>query len=455
VTRISRKVRVALITLGCAKNTADSDLLAGQILHKGIEITREPEEADAVIVNTCAFLTASQRESIDAILSLCERKRPECRLVVAGCLPQRHGEALLREIPEIDLLVGPGEIHTISARLHSLILHGRNGGPRVGLGGMDRVTAKWDLRVVSPVGHSAYVKISDGCDRTCAFCVIPALRGRHRSRTRESIRREVRRLAAAGVREFNLVAQEVTAYGIDLYGRPSLPDLLKDLDRIPGVRWIRILYAHPSSWTDELTECIRDLPRVCRYVDLPIQHVAPGVLRRMRRPGPARTRRLLDRLRERVPGLAVRTTLLTGHPGETESDFEELLAFVGSYRFDHLGVFAYSREEGTAAASLSGAVPAPVRRERRRRLLAAQRKISLAGNRARIGQRLTLLIDAPNPDGGWIARHQGQAPEVDGYTRLAAAGESSLGPGQLCDAIIQAARVYDLEARVCTRGEIE
>ncbi len=372
-----------------------------------------------------------------------------------GCLAQRHGDALLREIPEIDLLVGPGEVHTLAPKLRHLIASGRNGTPLVDLGGMDRVTEKWDLRVVSSGPHSAYVKISEGCDRICSFCVIPALRGRHRSRTRESVRREVRRLAAGGVREFNLVAQEVTAYGTDLYGRPSLPDLLKDLDRIPGVRWIRLLYAHPSTWTDELTECLRDLPRVCRYVDLPIQHVAPGVLRRMRRPGFARTRRLLERLRERVAGVAIRTTLLTGSPGETQKDFEELLAFVKSYRFDHLGVFAFSPEEGTAAARQPDPVPALVREERRLRLLSEQRKVSHAANRARIGQRLSLMIDSADPKGGWIARHEGQAPEVDGVTRLEAAGQRSLGPGHFCDAVIRAAGVYDLKARALKKEEIE
>ncbi len=450
-----RQARVALVTLGCAKNIADSDLLAGQIIHEGIAITSGPEDADAIIVNTCAFLTASQRESIEAILSLCAQKRPDSRLVVVGCLAQRHGEALLREIPEIDLLVGPGEVHALASRLRPLIERGIDGAPRVELGGMDRVTEKWDLRVVSAGSHSAYVKISEGCDRACSFCVIPALRGRHRSRSRESIGREVRRLAAAGVAEFNLVAQESTAYGIDRYGRPLLSELLKDLDRIPGVRWIRLLYAYPATWTDDLTECVRDLPRVCRYVDLSIQHVAAAVLRRMHRPGPSRTRRLLDRLRERIPGVAIRTTLLTGFPGETEADFEELLAFVDSFRFDHLGVFAFSAEEGTRAARMQGLLPAKVREERRRRLMTAQRKVSAELNRSRVGERRTLLIDSAGPNGGWIARHEGQAPEVDGVTKLEATGERTLGPGQFCDAIIRAAGIYDLRARVLTKEEIE
>jgi ribosomal protein S12 methylthiotransferase len=451
----ARRPRVALVTLGCAKNLADSDLLAGQIIHEGIAITPEPGDADAIIVNTCAFLTASQKESVEAILSLCEQKRPGSRLVVAGCLAQRHGDALLQEIPEIDLLVGPGEVHSLAARLRPLIDGGIESGPRVELGGMDRVTEKWDLRVVSAGSHSAYVKISEGCDRTCSFCVIPAIRGRHRSRSRESIGREVRQLAASGVAEFNLVAQELTAYGIDRSGQPLLSELLKDLDRIPGVRWIRLLYAHPATWTDDLTECVRDLPRVCRYVDIPIQHVAEGVLRRMNRPGPSRTRRLLDKLRKRIPGVAIRTTLLTGFPGETETDFEELLAFVEAFRFDHLGVFAFSPENGTRAAGMQGGLPARVREERRRRLMAAQRKVSAEANRSRVGERKTLLIDSAGPGGGWIARHEGQAPEVDGVTKLEARGERILGPGQFCDAIIRSAGVYDLRARVLPKEEIE
>lgn len=450
-----RTARVALVTLGCAKNIADSDLLAGQILHEGIAITSRPEDADAIIVNTCAFLTASQKESIDAILALCNLKKPRAKLVVAGCLAQRHGEALLREIPEIDLLVGPGEVHSLASRLPRWIEAGMDGAAQVKLGGLDRVTEKWDLRVVSAGAHSAYVKISEGCDRTCSFCVIPALRGRHRSRSRESIIREVQQLAAAGVAEFNLVAQESTAYGIDRYGRPTLRDLLEDLDRIPGVRWVRILYAHPSTWTDELTGCFRDLRTLCRYVDLPIQHVAERVLRGMGRPGPGRTRRLLEKLRQRVPGVAIRTTLLTGFPGESDADFEELLAFVEAFRFDHLGVFAYSAEEGTRAARMQGAIPTTLRRERRRRLMAAQRRVSAELNRSRVGQRKQLLIDAAGPNGGWIARHEGQAPEVDGVTKLDAPGERTLGPGRFCDAIIRAAGVYDLRARFIDKEEIE
>ncbi len=451
--------RVHIVTLGCAKNIADTDLLAGQLLRAGFRITPAPENADAIVVNTCAFLASSQRESIDAILdlaSLKEKRGPgdPLRLVVAGCLPQRHGAPLMEEIPEIDLLVGPGEIHGIASQLERLIRSGPNGDERVRLGGMDSVEERWDIRAVSGSRHTAYVKISEGCDRACSFCVIPRLRGGNRSRTRESILSEVRALAAGGVREINLVAQELTAYGTDIYGRPALADLLQDLDRCDGVEWIRTLYTYPSNWGDALIEAYRDLPRVCKYVDMPIQHISEGVLRRMKRPGGGRTRALLDRLRTEIPGVAIRTTLISGFPGESEAEFDELLAFVRDFRFDHLGVFAFSPEEGTGAAELDGQLPARLRKERRARLLAAQRDASLERNRGRVGGPIRMMIDGHGPGGLPIGRHAQQAPEVDGLTRLRTKVGSGVATGDIIDAVVTAAGVYDLVARPVDRREI-
>lgn len=451
----ARQPRIALITLGCPKNVADSDLLAGQILREGLAVTSTIAEADAVLVNTCAFLAAAERESIRSILELAEGKkaRPSQRLVVMGCLAQRHGEALRSEVPEIDLLVGPGEVHRLAPLLRA-ILAGKGVGPAATrIGGLDRLHGDWDLRVVSGRRHSAYVKISDGCDRRCSFCVIPRLRGPQRSRPPGSIIREVERLAGGGVREINLVAQELTAYGTDK-GKPgALPALLRRLDQIEGIVWIRLLYTHPATWTEELTDCLMSLPRLCRYVDIPIQHVSERVLRNMRRPSFRRTRRLLERLREKIPGLFVRTVLLTGFPGETDEDFEEMISFVREYRFDHLGVFEFSPEPGTPAASFERQVPPAVRRSRRRRILAAQRKISERLNRERVGRRALLLLDEKDPRGGWRARHQGQAPEVDGRTRLRYLTGRPLRPGDLIEAVITRASIYDLEARPATEEE--
>ena len=444
-----RRPRVSILTLGCAKNVADTDLLAGQLLREGIGVTPEPAEADAILINTCAFLTASQEESIEAILQMVERKKeaPGCRLVVIGCLAQRHGASLIEEIPEIDLLVGPGEVHTLAPRLRALLGNGGDPGGRVHLGGTDRVEERWEIRVVSQGRHSAYIKISEGCDRACSFCVIPKLRGGHRSRTREGIAREVATLAASGVREINLVAQELTAYGIDLYGRPSLAELLADLDAIDGVAWIRLLYTYPSNWSDRLLEAIRNLGHVVPYIDLPIQHVSEPILRAMRRPPFDRTRALLDRFRKEIPGVTVRSTLITGFPGEGEGEFRELLDFVSAYRFDALGVFAYSPEEGTDACRLPEPVPEVLREERREKVLALQRRVSLDRNRARVGRKLTLLLDAVDGKGDGIARHAGQAPEVDGVTRLRGAGAGGLRPGCMMDAVVTDADAYDLEAR--------
>ena len=457
------------MTLGCAKNVADTDLLAGQLLAAGFRIAPRPDDADAIVVTTCAFLTASQRESIDEVLSMASLKsergdRNPVRLVVAGCLPQRHGESLLTEIPEIDLLVGPGEIHSIAPSLAKLIRTGANGDGRLRLGGMDSVEERWDLRVVSGSRHSAYVKISEGCDRACSFCIIPRLRGPHRSRTRESIVGEVRHLASTGVREVNLVAQELTAYGIDIYNRPALADLLRDLDRIDGIEWIRTLYTYPSNWTDDLISAYRDLPHVCPYVDMPIQHVSESVLRRMKRPDGKRTRRLLARIRDEVPGVALRTTLIAGFPGETEADFEELLSFVRDFGFDHLGVFAYSPEEGSPAARLDDPVPARLRKERRSRILEAQRDVSRDRNRARIGTTIRVLVEASASGVMPMGRHVQQAPEVDGVTRLRRRGVrirsgedadgAGIAPGAIIDAVVMAAGVYDLQARPVHMKEV-
>jgi ribosomal protein S12 methylthiotransferase len=446
-----------VVTLGCAKNAADTDLLAGQLLREGMEIASDPAEADAVIVNTCAFLRASERESIDVILEMAELKRrsPKGRLIVVGCLAQRHGRELIDEIPEIDWVVGPGEVHGLAPRLRGWMDHHDDGEDRVRLGGMDAVEERWDIRVVSRSVRSAYVKISEGCDRTCSFCVIPQLRGPHRSRTRESILGEVEMLARSGVREVNLVAQELTAYGTDIYGRSSLGELLHDLDAVEGLVWIRLLYTYPSTWTRDLFSCLQELSRLCRYIDMPIQHVSPRILRLMRRPGAVQTQRLLERLRREVPGIAVRSTLITGFPGETEEEFEELLAWVRDYGFDHLGVFAFSPEEGTHAATLPGQLPATERRERRNRVMAAQREVSRARNRARVGQRVKLLIEGEHPRGGWIARHEGQAPEVDGKTHLRDSSGRPVGVGDFIEAEVTSAGVYDLVARPWTEEEVD
>jgi ribosomal protein S12 methylthiotransferase len=420
-------------------------------------IAPDPSNADAVVVNTCAFLRASERESIDVILEMAEIKKrfPGRRLVVVGCLAQRHGSGLLDEIPEIDWVVGPGEVHSLAPRLRDLVTGGSEGDDRVHLGGMDAVEERWDIRVVSRSAHSAYVKISEGCDRTCSFCIIPQLRGPHRSRTRESIVDEVKMLARSGVREVNLVAQELTAYGTDIYGQAGLADLLRDLDAVEQLVWIRLLYTYPSTWTRDLFSCLKELPRLCRYIDMPIQHVSPRILRLMRRPGAAQTRQILERLRKEMPEGAVRTTLIAGFPGETDAEFEELLAWVRDYGFDHLGVFAFSPEEGTHAATLPGQLPAAVRRERRDRIMAAQREVSKARNRTRIGRRVKLLIEAEDPRGGWIARHEGQAPEVDGKTRLRGDSGHAIGAGDFVDAEVTSAGVYDLVARPWTKEEVE
>lgn len=445
---------IAIVTLGCPKNLVDSEVMLGSLRRSGFRIAERLEEAALVIVNTCAFLTASQQESVEMILEVARLKetgRLE-KLVVAGCLPQRHGASVLEEIPEVDYLLGPGTVGQ-AVEVARGLLEGRLGrGSR--LSGLDRIEVEWEPRVVSGRAHSAYLKISEGCDHTCAFCIIPKLRGRHRSRPIEDIEAEARWLASSGIRELTLVAQDTTAWGRELPGSPRLETLLARLDGIEGIRWIRLLYTYPRGWTDGLIESFGRLCRLVPYVDIPIQHTADSVLRRMRRgPDWTRTEKLLGRIRDAAPGMALRTTVITGFPGETEEEFNFLLRSVRDFEFDHLGAFAYSTEEGTPAADLGGTVPEDVREERRSRIMAEQRAISLRRNRARIGETLEVLIDEVEPDrriarGRW----QGQAPEIDGTVIVSLppgaisgdAGGLEPRPGDFVFVRIRGAGPYDL-----------
>lgn len=433
---------VAVVTLGCPKNLADSESMLGQLHRAGFRAGR-PEEAELIVVNTCAFLTASQQESIDTILELARLKSegPLQKLVVAGCLSQRHGESILDEMPEVDYLLGPGTVREVAAVAAGL-LDGTL--PRgASLGGMEAAAFEWEPRVLAGHRHTAYVKISEGCNNTCSFCIIPQLRGKHRSRPIEDIEAEVKRLVGFGVREITIVAQDTTSYGLDLYKRFALPELLARLDVIPGLEWIRLLYTYPRYFTDELVECFGRLERLVPYVDMPIQHASETVLRRMRRGlSWSGTETLLERLKA-IPGMVLRTTVITGFPGETDSEYGELLAFARRFEFDHLGAFAYSTEEGTPAGAMPDQVPEEVRWQRRDELLLAQRKISQRRNRARIGQRLDVLIDGYEPArrvarGRWY----GQALEIDGVVRVSTTKQPEVGSLQKIR--IKGAGPYDL-----------
>lgn len=440
--------RVHFRSLGCPKNQLDTEVMLGRLAVAGYVLAERLEDADVAVVNTCSFIAAAREESIQAILEVAElRERGSLRaLVVTGCLPQRYGAELARELPEVDAFVGTGEFPNLP-RILDDALAGRGRGVYVEAG-RTHLYDEHDPRILTGPAHSAYLKIAEGCDRICAFCAIPGIRGRFQSRTLESVLAEARQLAALGVRELNLVAQDSTSWGKDLpatgTARPRLVDLVRALDAVEGLDWIRLLYLYPSAVGDELIEAVAGARRVLPYVDVPLQHASDRVLRAMRRGTTQhRQRRLVERLRAAIPDVTLRTTFIVGFPGETASDFEELLDFVRELRFDRVGFFRYSDEEGTAAFQLPGKVQVRVARERHRRLLAVQGEILRQKLEVLVGSEQTLLIDA---GGNGIARGRlpSQAPEIDGHVRV----RGSARPGDLRRARLTAVRGVDLEGEV-------
>ncbi len=448
----SQTGRVALVTLGCAKNLVDSEIMAGLLTRGGLAMVGAPEAADVAVVNTCAFIGPAMRESVDRILELAALKREGTLrgLVVAGCLAQRFQSELLGEIPEIDAVVGTGQVEAILRVAHRVL---REPGQRLlEVGPPGTAVDLAPHRAVSTPRHLAYLRIADGCDFHCTFCIIPSLRGNLRSRPSEAVVAEARRLAEGGVRELLLIAQDSTSYGADLYGEARLPELLRALAGVPGIEWIRLHYTHPRTWTDSLMRVFEEERKLCRYVDIPLQHVTDPMLRRMRREvRRADTERLIEKLRARLPDVAIRTHFIVGFPGETEEDFAELLGYVKQSHLDHVGCFAYSREEGTPAGRMKEQVPERVKLERRRALLSAQRSIASRVWGRWVGREVPVRLDGPAPNSPdvWIGRVEQQGYEVDGHTRVRCpAGVPDLCAGECVRVRIGRARVYDLEGEM-------
>lgn len=408
-------VRVAIASLGCAKNLVDTEQILGRLGEAGYAVTDEPREADVLLVNTCGFIQAAKEESLETVLSLAATKgHGRCRaLVLVGCLAQRYGERLWRELPEVDAVVGTGEYDRLPAILERVL-----GGERVLAVGAAGYLPEEAPRLVTTGPATAYLKIAEGCDHACAFCAIPLMRGGFRSRSLESVVREARALASAGVRELILVAQDTTAYGRDRYGKPVLSELLHRLAEVPELVWVRFLYGHPSHVPDGLLTAMAEEPKVVKYLDLPLQHASAAVLRRMRRPGNGDVYlKLLEKVRTAIPGLVLRSTFIVGFPGETEDDFAELVDFLRAAKLEHAGFFAYSPEEGTDAARLRGRVPAPVAEERLEEAQRVQRRISAAHQRARQGGRERILVERAGTR-TVEGRSVREAPEVDGRVVL-------------------------------------
>jgi ribosomal protein S12 methylthiotransferase len=410
-------VRVGILSLGCAKNLVDTEIMLGHLDRAGAVFVQDPAEADVLVVNTCGFIDAAREESIRAILDAAEHKSKGRlkRLVVAGCLVQRHPGEMRESLPEVDDWIGLDDLDRV---VQAVAIGSREAGqaPRAAGPSTYLYDHRTPRRLATPP-WTAFVKIAEGCDHTCAFCAIPSFRGAFRSRPVEDVLRETEALVRSGVREIGLISQDTSDYGRDLGMRDGLTLLLEGLDAVRDLRWIRVHYLYPNSVTDRLVATMARLPKVVEYVDLPLQHAHPAVLKRMRRGGSADAHlALLSRFRASMPGAALRTTMIVGFPGESEEEFRSLLAFVAEARFDHLGVFAYSHEEGTPAFGLTDDVPAEAKEERRGRLMELQQDIAFRHNAERIGARLELLVEGAHPETEHllVGRTRGQALDVDG-----------------------------------------
>jgi len=448
------KRKVGMVSLGCPKNLVDSEVMMGLLSQQGYEMTSDSSAADVLVINTCGFIDSARQESIDTILELAQLKQTGQlkRLIVAGCLVERYREELRREIPEIDACIGVNQLGEIGAVLEPAgprplpVYSEGASAPELYL--YDETTPR--LRATAP--YTSYVKIAEGCDHTCSFCIIPRLRGGFRSRSPESIIREAEMLAATGVKEIVLISQDTVNYGTDLGLKEGLARLLDPLSRISGIEWVRFLYCYPTGISDDLLRVMAERENLCKYFDIPLQHASRSVLARMRRGGGrASYERLIDRIRERVTGVSVRTTFIVGFPGEREEDFEELLGFARAVEFDNVGVFTYSDEEYSAARELDSKVEAATAKRRERRLMKVQSRISLRKNRARVGQRMRVLLEGRSKQSDLLleGRSESQAPEIDGSVLINDMPEGAdVRPGDFVTVEITEATEYDLVGRI-------
>ena len=409
-------MKLALISLGCSKNLVDSEHYLGILSkRKGMELTSEVSEADIVIVNTCGFIGDAKKESIETILEVSEFKETGNlkKLIVAGCLAQKYSDEILKELPEVDAVIGTGDIDKIEKVVDEILENKKV----VETKNMTFLANADTERVITTASHTVYLKISEGCNRSCTYCIIPQMRGRLRSRSIEDIVEEAKRLVASGVREINLLAQETTEYGIDLYGDKKLAALMRELCKIEGLKWLRTYYMHPEYVTDELIEVMKTEDKICKYFDVPIQHVSDNILRNMARAKSGeQVKSVLARIRKAIPDATIRTTLIVGFPGETEENFEELMDFVREFEFDYAGVFKYSREEDTVAYRLPDQVPEEIKERRYAELVNLQSEIAERKNRRFLGQEIEVMIDGVSSESEYLleGRTRGQALEIDG-----------------------------------------
>ena len=440
--------KVGMVSLGCPKNLVDSEVMLGILAHQGFELTPRPDEADVIIVNTCAFIEPAKQESINTILEMAEYKKfgAARKLVVAGCLVERYRQEIQRQIPEVDYVIGTNELEKV------LVACSENPQPPIGGAPAEPyLYHEFTPRVLSTPSYSAYLKIAEGCDHPCTFCVIPQMRGAFRSRRFGSVIREAQNLARQGVRELTIVGQDTTSYGEDLGLRDGLPALLRELGNIPDLVWVRFLYCYPNRVTDSLIAAVAETSKVAKYFDIPLQHASAGVLRLMKRGSNGRQfLRILEKIRAAIPGVALRTSLIVGFPGETDDDFKALLDFVAAAEFDHLGVFLYSNEETSRSFELPNQVPAPIARRRQKKIMALQRKISRRNLRRMVGKSLPVLVEGPSEETNLLyqGRSERQAPGIDGCILINDFDGPEPQQGDFRWATITEVGDYDLVARL-------
>lgn len=442
-----KALKILFISLGCDKNLVDTEMMLGMLVQRGFSITDDETQAEAVVVNTCCFINDAKQESINALLEMAElRKNGSIKaLIAAGCLAQRYQDEIQREIPEVDAIVGTTAIDAVADALDGVLSGDRHNH----LEDINREPVYGRKRIVTTGGHYAHLKIAEGCDKHCSYCIIPKVRGNYRSIPIDSLVQEAEHLAASGVRELILVAQETTLYGADLYGKKCLPELLHRLCAIQGIYWIRILYCYPEEITDELIETIQREPKVCNYLDIPIQHASDRILKRMgRRTDRQELAEMIAKLRERIPDICLRTTLITGFPGETQEDHESLLTFVDEMAFDRLGVFTYSPEEDTPAALFDDQIDEEVKLDRQADIMELQQEIAFEKAQEAVGSTLLVMVEGKVPDEhAYVARSYRDAPDVDGFVFIQTGRE--LMTGDFVRVRITGSHEYDLI------GEIE
>lgn len=432
--------KVALVSLGCSKNLVDSEVMLNILAGNKYKLTNMAEEADVIIVNTCGFIESAKQESIDSIIEMGQLKsNGKCKVLIAsGCLAERYKEELMNEMPELDAVIGTGDYKNIL----EVIDEAMQGSKVVKFGHQEQVDIHELPRVISTAGASTFLKIAEGCDNRCTYCIIPKLRGKYRSRRFEDIVKEAALLAKQGIKEFNIIAQDTTRYGMDLYGEYRIAELLQEISKIEGIEWIRILYSYPDEFDDKLIDVIADNKKICKYLDIPIQHASNKILKRMgRRTTKEEILELIKKLRIRIPEITLRTSLIVGFPGETDEDFKELLDFVKEVRFDRLGVFTYSREEDTPAYGMEEQIDEEIKLKRQERIMLLQSDISYDNNQKMVGKIVEVLVEGKEHN-KYYGRSGKDAPEIDGNVYFSS--KAKYKPGDFTHVLIKEAAEYDL-----------